>query len=410
MKTDYLQYINRKRMIKTFTELVKIYSPSLKEGKIAGVSAKILKELGCSVSFDNAGKKIGGEVGNLIAKFKGNINSKPILLCAHMDMVEPCKNIKPIVKEYRICSDGTTISGADCRSGITVILEVLRILKEKKLPHPPIEIVFTIAEEGLMLGSRNLDYSKIKSKNAISIDTEFAGKVTTKCPIKEVIDITIKGVSSHAGIYPERGISAIEIAGDIIHLMKLGRIDTETTANLGIIEGGNATGVVTPQVKLKGEVRSFSNAKFTKQINHMKEVCRKMEKKWRKKVDGKLLKPCIDFKTDRLYSGFNLPLSAPTLKALFKSAKLQELSVTPIQRNAGADVAVFNSNGISACNLGCGQKNQHTTREYLDLKDFFISAQITLGAVLNFREHQIEDYQEKIFGVKEEINGEFSQT
>ena len=383
MKKDYGKYIDKKRLVDTFIKLAKIYSPPFHEGATANFLKKELKKLGCSVYFDNAGKKIGGETGNLIAKLPGTIKSAPILLCAHMDMLEPCKNIKHVFKKDRICSDGTTIAGADCRSGITIILEVLKNLKGK--PHPPVEIAFTIAEEPGMLGSKHIEHSKIKARTGIIIDMEFSDKVTVMCPSKVFLDITIKGVSAHAGLYSDRGLSSIQAAGDLICSMKLGKIDKDTNVNLGIIEGGHSVNAIPSLVKIKGQVGSFSMAGLNKQVRHIKEVCKKVEKKWRKKVDGKMLKTYISCDVKQAYPAAKIPLNSPALKALLNSAKMQGLQVTPIRRNAGTEANMLSARGIHVCNFGCGQKNVHGVKEYLDLKEFFNSAKILLGAVLNFK-------------------------
>ncbi|MEA3307714.1 MAG: M20/M25/M40 family metallo-hydrolase, partial [Elusimicrobiota bacterium] len=231
--------INKKRMIKDFMKLVKIDSLSGREKNISLYLKKVLEKMGAKVSFDNAGKKTKGNTGNLIAKFKGTRKGKPFILSAHMDTVEPGENIKPILKSDRITSDGSTILGADCKSGIVIILEVIRVLQENKLPYPPIEVVFTVSEEVGLLGAKFLDYSKVKGKYGMIFDSErVLNQVTAYAPAANKIEIEVYGKAAHAGVAPESGISAIKVAANAISKMKLGRIDFETTANIGMINGG----------------------------------------------------------------------------------------------------------------------------------------------------------------------------
>lgn len=373
--------INRQRMIKTFVELVKIDSLSGKEGKVAKHLASLLKSLGAKVVFDNAGKKIKGETGNLIAGFKGTKPGKPFLLCAHMDTVGPGEGIKPVIGEKRITSDGTTILGADCKAGIAVILEVMRVIKGKKLSHPPIEVLLTISEEVGLSGAKNLDYSKIKARSGMVLDSESPKEVTVKAPSADRMEIKIHGYAAHAGACPEKGLSAIEIASKAIAKMKLGRIDHETTANVGLINGGNASNIITPLITMKAEARSHNVSKLDRQTKHMRDTFQKAVDSAKVKVDGKIVKAKLEFNVRRDFPNLAIPADEPVLKTLTAVAKKSGIDLKAVPSGGGSDANIFYGRGIHTVNLGNGMWEPHTTREYLELEDFFTCANLTLETV-----------------------------
>lgn len=378
--------VNEKRLLDTFLELVKIDSESFKEKKIQEFLAAKLKELGCAVYVDHAGRHYETDAkGNIIATLKGAISSKPIILSAHMDTVPPGIGVKPIIKKDRITSDGATVLGGDDKAGIAVILETLRVLKEKKLPHPPVEVILTLTEECGMRGSKNLDYAKVKGKEGLILDTDDVGELMIQGPEVNDVEVWIKGVSAHAGICPENGISALEVAAKAISVMKLGRIDKETVANLAIIQGGKASNIVTEDIYIKGEARSLTPSKLKKQIAHMKRCFDKTVKLFTKKVNGKTIKPVIKFVSVQRYPGVNVSKNSPMVRRVLSAAKEQGLPMRVGVSGGGCDANVMSGKGLTLPNLGVGMKNCHTTKEYLDLKEFYAASKIVLTTVLNYK-------------------------
>ncbi|MBU2530026.1 MAG: M20/M25/M40 family metallo-hydrolase [Elusimicrobia bacterium] len=365
--------INENRMIKNFMELVKIDSLAGKEKEIALRLKKVLTKMGAKVSFDNAGGKTGGNTGNLIAKFKGTRKGKPFILSAHMDTVGPGENIKPILKTGRIISDGTTVLGADCKGGIAIILEIIQVLKENKLPYPPIEVVFTVSEEVGLLGARFLDYSKLKAKYGMIFDSEKAlNQVTANAPAADRIEIEIYGKASHAGAAPESGISAIRVAAEAISQMKLGKIDFETTANIGMINGGNATNVITPLVKMTGEARSHNLDKLERQSEHMRKEIEKAAKKAKAK---------FKFKVHREFHNLQIKPTDTVLKLITLAMKDMGMKMQPIASGGGTDANVFYKHKIKTPIIATGMKEVHSVKEYLLLKEFFNAAILTLKVI-----------------------------
>ncbi|HEX5708582.1 MAG TPA: M20/M25/M40 family metallo-hydrolase, partial [Pyrinomonadaceae bacterium] len=234
--------INQERIKNLLLELVQIDSVSRKERDVAERIKKLCEEMGARVEIDDAGEKVGGNSGNVIARFPGTIpGAETIMMSAHMDTVVPGEGVKPVVEGDIIRSDGTTVLGGDDKSGCAVIIETIRCLQEQSIPHAPIEAVFSICEEVGLLGAKHVDVSKLKAKYGLVFDSDDPGFLFTKGPSANHMEWKILGLESHAGVAPEQGISAIRIAAEAISEMKLGRIDHETTANIGVIRGGEAT-------------------------------------------------------------------------------------------------------------------------------------------------------------------------
>jgi tripeptide aminopeptidase len=374
--------INEKRMVQLFCDLARITSLSGKEGAIARRLSILLKFMGAEVFIDDAGRKIGGETGNLIARWPGTIPGEPFLLSAHMDTVGPADNVKPVITKDRVSSDGTTILGADCKAGIAIILEVLKTIEENHLHHPPIEAVFTISEEMALMGAKYLDYSKLRSRYGLIFDNEQGIEhVITSAPAADKMDIKVYGAAAHSGVAPEKGISAIKVVAGAIAGMKLGRIDSETTANIGFISGGNAINIVPPLVELSGEARSHDPAKLKKQTRHMEDCLRKAVKKIRVRADGKLVTPRYEFLLEQKFPNLRIDKANPVLALIAAAMKEEGLKMKPSASGGGTDGNILYGHGIKAPILSTGMRDVHTTHEYLDLKDFFACARLTLKVI-----------------------------
>jgi tripeptide aminopeptidase len=260
--------IQKERLKHLLIELIKIDSLSRKEHAIAMRLQKEVRELGAEeVWIDDAGEKVGGNVGNVIAHFRGNVpNSTPILLSAHMDTVVPGEGVVPILEGTILHTDGRTVLGGDDKSGVAIICEVLRVLNEDNVSHGDIDVVFTICEEAGLLGAKCLDTTRLRAHTGLVLDSDSIGFLFTRAPAANRLEFEVEGLAAHAGVCPEKGISAIQIAARGIAQMRLGRIDEETTANIGIIQGGAAVNIVPLSVRLRGEVCSHNEEKLERQI------------------------------------------------------------------------------------------------------------------------------------------------
>ncbi|MDX6711389.1 MAG: tripeptide aminopeptidase [Blastocatellia bacterium] len=371
--------INQERLKNLLLELVQIDSHSRKEREIAERIKHYCEELGAEVEIDDAGQKVGGNSGNVIARFAGTIpGSESLMMSAHMDTVVPGEGVKPIINGDIIRTDGTTVLGGDDKSGCAVIIETIRCLLEQKIPHTPIEAIFSICEEVGLLGAKNVDVSKLKSKFGIVFDSDDPGFLFTKGPSADHLEIEIFGLESHAGVAPEEGISAIKIAAEAIAGMKLGRIDDETTANIGVIEGGKATNIVTNHVILKGEARSLDDTKLEAQSKHMVQRFEEAASRYEVTVEGKTTKGRIKANVSREYSAMDVSDESHVVQLVITAAARLGKEVKTLASGGGCDANIFNKRGIECANLGTGMRAIHTVNEWLDVKDMYASAEMTL--------------------------------
>ncbi len=366
--------VNEKRLIESFVELVKIDSVSREEKKIADFLVKKLKDLGLEVIVDQAGEKVKSNSGNIIARLKGNKDKAiPIMFSAHMDTVVPGKNINPLCDGEKIISDGKTILGADDKAAIAALLEALYIIKEKNISHGDIEIVFSICEEIGLHGAKNLDISSLNARIAFVLDAGGqVGKIITTAPSQNSLEIIIYGKSAHAGSNPEEGINAIQVAGFALSRMKLGRIDEETTTNIGIISGGKATNIVPDEVTLEGEVRSRKEEKLDKYTEQLKKIAEDTAQEFKAKAEVKI---------NREYYCYNLSTDDQVVKIATKAIKDMGLQPLLCPSGGGSDANVFNKKGFPSVVLAVGMEKVHTLEEYILVKNLKNTAGCILSIV-----------------------------
>jgi len=371
--------INQERIKNLLLELVQIDSHSRKERDVAERIKKYCEEMGAQVEIDDAGEKVGGNSGNVVARFPGTIpGAETIMMSAHMDTVVPGEGVKPIVDGDIIRSDGTTVLGGDDKSGCAVIIEVIRCLQEQKIPYAPIEAIFSICEEVGLLGAKHVDVSKLNAKYGLVFDSDDPGFLFTKGPSSNELVFKVYGLESHAGVAPEDGISAIKIAAEAIAAMKLGRIDEETTANIGIIEGGKATNIITNYVYLKGETRSRSESKLDDQTEHMIKCFKDAAAKYEVTVEGVTTKGRVEATAEREYSAMDVPEDSRVVQLVYQAAARLGQKVEVMSSGGGCDANIFNKRGIECANFGTGMRAIHTVKEWLDVKDMYASAEMTL--------------------------------
>ena len=366
------KFVNKKRLIKRFVDMAKISSPSWQEEGIidyltevfSGINVKVRKYK-CDDSY------------NLLVKIKGDKNIKPLLFSSHMDTVHPCKNIRPVVSENRISSDGTTILGADDKSAIAIFIEAAYCLQENNIQHGPIEFLFSCAEEVGLKGVKGFDFSQTKAKYAFVFDTEGRiGKIMLKAPYHSVTDIAVKGRAAHAGIQPENGISAIRVASEIISQIPHGRIDNETTVNVGIISGGSATNIVAEECTLKLEARSLDHSK-------LKSIEREIERI--AKTVARQNKAGVKINKELEYYGYTLNTEDALIKLTERALKRIRLKSEFAVSGGGSDTNIINRSGIKAVNLSVGMRNVHTTREYIPIVDLVNGTKFVLSIIESFK-------------------------
>ena len=377
--------INRDRLAQTFKLLVGIDSISKEEGAICSEIRKILVSLGAETVIDGAGDRIGSNTGNLIARFAGNrltanTQIEPLLLNAHMDTVEPGRGIDVVLKDGNFTSSGSTILGADDKSSIAVILETIRVLQENDLQHGPLEIVFTICEEIGLLGAKHLDYSLINAKYGYTLDAFDTQGIVTRAPAANRIEFKIHGKDAHAGAEPEKGINAIVLAGKAIAGLDTGRIDHETTCNIGIIEGGIATNIVPNLVTVKGEVRSHDKEKLSKITNKIVLSFKEVVENCRKDSPDDRI-PYVDIHIKKDFPLTSVPDNHPVVAIAQKAAANLRTKMVAKTTGGGSDANIFFEKGIITGVLGTGMRDVHTVRESIRLDDMVKTAELLLEII-----------------------------
>ena len=374
--------IDRTRLVAEFLELVRIDSLSKREGRIAKRLGETLTGLGAAVEEDDAGQKVGGEAGNLLAKLPGTAPGAPaLLLCAHMDTVVPGENVKPVVSGDVIRTDGTTVLGGDDKSGLVAILETLSVLREDRIPHGPIDVLFTICEEYGLLGAKHFDAGRLRARTGLVLDVDGACELVVRAPAANKMVFTVHGLEAHAGVCPEQGISAIKVAGEAIAAMRLGRIDAETTANLGMIEGGLAVNIVPNRVRLRGEARSLSLQKLEAQTDHMRRCFEEAAGRHRARVGERLHTARAETRVERDYDRLDLPVDAPIVRLTERAAANLGKPFTTRATGGGSDANVLNGHGLQVANLACGMREIHTVNEWIDVKDMVATSELLLETV-----------------------------
>jgi len=367
--------VNRERVLAEFMELIKITCISKQEREVGDLMIARLQELGGTVVEDVKSREaLGGNCGNLVATFKGNVDNAPtIMLTAHLDCVVPCANIKPQIKDGIITSDGTTILGGDCKAGIVPILETLRVLKEDNLPHGDIQVVFTVCEELGLAGSKNMDQSLLHADFGFTLDSSGRpGKIIDMAPGQNKINVKVHGKTAHAGLAPEKGINAIKLAAQILTYVPQGRIDEETTCNIGLISGGMATNIVPDTVEIKGECRSRNQGKMEKLTKEIVDAYRAGAEEAGAKIDIEVLPS---------YNPYVLSHDSTAMIVAKKAAENIGLVPDITGTGGGSDANHFNEYGISCTVLGVGMTNCHTCEECLIEEDLYKTAEWVLEMV-----------------------------
>ena len=372
--------IDRERLTQTFSRLVRIDSVSKEEKAISEVLCRILTSMEADVAQDDTGEKIGGQTGNIVATFKGNVTVPPMILNAHMDTVEPGRGVEPIFENGVFSSEGDTILGADDKSALAVILEVLWIIKENNLPHGPLEVVFTVCEEIGLLGAKNLDFGMLSSTYGFALDATDPQGIITRAPSANYLVFTVHGKAAHAGARPEKGINAIQIAGKAIADMKLGRIDHETTCNIGIIEGGLAINIVPERVRVEGEARSHDEEKLNQVTKAMVASFQKVVSDACEQSSEDNL-PFLEHAVEKEFTRTDIPENHRVVTLASQAATNLNRTMVCKSTGGGADANVFSQHGIDLGVIGTGMMDMHTVKESVKLDDMVATAELLLEII-----------------------------
>ncbi len=366
--------INEVRLVDLFRKLCLTNAPSLAEQDSVAWTKQYLIDLGLDVVEDTAGQAIGGKANNLIVTLKGNTPGLPrIFLSAHFDTVEPTEGlvIEEVDGVFRSASD--TILGADDKGGMAPAIEAVHCLIESGEPHGDVVLLLSVAEEIGLLGAAALNIKDLNLDYGFVLDTgPPVGTYVTRTATHDKLDIRIFGKPAHAGKDPEKGVNAIQVAAAAIHGMKLGRINEETTANLGIIEGGTGTNVVCPFVTIKAEARSTSVEVLDAQVAHMIERFESAAREWGAEVS---------ITHHRHYHSYQVPEDAEVVR--IGKAASRALGLEPTLRTTlgGSDANVYNAKGVPCIVMATGMEKIHTHEEFISRRELVLTAELALQVI-----------------------------
>ncbi|MDJ0624182.1 MAG: M20/M25/M40 family metallo-hydrolase [Desulfocapsaceae bacterium] len=373
--------INSERLARVFTELCEIDSPSRQESAVSNYLQKLFDDLGAStIKIDESGVVTGSDTGNLIISFDGtNGETTPLLLACHMDTVGPAEGVEVVRENDVFTSKGETVLGADDKSGIAAVAELVTILKENNIPHCPLELLFTTCEEIGLRGAKALAPSLLKSRYGYALDSTAKGTIITGAPAANRIKITICGKAAHSGLSPETGINALAIAAEAIARIDQGRIDSVSTVNLGLIRGGTATNIVPERVEIEGEVRSHSPRLLEEYTRRIEKIFTNVVEAW-PAIDGKY-RPSIDIIVKEDFPVMSLAENEPVLQRLRKAAETIDRQLSFGVAGGGSDANIFSANGLKTVIIPTGMTNVHSTDEYIQLEDMVELTELLLALV-----------------------------
>ena len=365
--------MNPTRLLDLFCEIVRIESPSRREAAMAARCADELRGLGFSVRFDDSAAQTGADTGNLVAHLPGTAPGH-VVLSAHMDTVQPCAGIEPVVEDGVVRSAGDTILSADDKAGVAAILEGVRSVVEEGAPRPDVTVLFTTCEELHLLGSGALAPDALPAgAPCYVLDADGApGTVITGAPCHWTLEAVFAGRASHAGVVPEAGISAIQMAAAAIEAMPLGRLDEATTANIGVIAGGRETNVVPEACTLRGECRSLYPDRAEAQKAAMTAALEQAAARFGGSVD-------IDWTFS--YGAVLYDEDDALVQTAARAARAAGLEPCFRHDGGGSDANVLAARGVRAVTLGVGMTAFHSPEEHISVDDLEGTARLVEALV-----------------------------
>ena len=375
--------INSERLAQVFTVMCGIDSPSGEEAKMA----LFLKDLFAQefpralIAEDNSASTTGSDANNLVIHFPGTLPGEPIFFNCHMDTVEPARGVTVLREGTRFSSAGETILGGDDKAGIAILIEAIRSIYEDGLQHLPFDLIFTTCEEIGLRGAKALDLSLLRAREGYALDSCGVDLLIIGAPAANHFKFTLTGAAAHAGLHPERGINAIQLAARCLAELSLGRLDEESTANIGLITGGKATNIIPESVMVEGEVRSHSPKKLTAFSQQIRDTVQEIINNWIPEPGAELgdgVRPRLDFQLTHEYPSMHLGRDAPILQRVNKAATHLQRTIHFERAGGGSDANIFNGKGLSTAIIGIGMDHVHSTEESIDLLDMVRTAELVI--------------------------------
>ena len=366
-------HIDQDRVTQLLLDLVKINSPSHHEAEIAEFLAHTLTDHGFEVRRFDPPQGVEGDTGNLLATYRGEPDIEPVLFAAHMDTIQPTAGINVRIDDGIMHTDGTTVLGADDKAGIAAMIEGVLAIRDSGVRHGDIELLFTVAEETGLYGAKATQPDHVRSRIGYVLDDgKPVGGAVHQAPYHERIHITVHGKAAHAGMCPELGINAIEIAAAAIAGLHTGRIDDETTSNVGVIQGGILTNIVPDACHVTLEARSVRADKLLAEVARLRGA-------FEHACAERMVK--LDCRQVREYNGY---IHSPDCRAMTiarRAAEAAGLEFSSRPTGAGTDANVLNTIGIETVVLGTGMCAAHTSDEYIEIRDLANTARLVAAII-----------------------------
>ena len=383
--------IEKQTALNHLMDLLAVEGPSGQEGKVIEAITKKLVAAGCKkawIKTDDAHKRLGEgfNFGNLIVQLPGTVKAPRIMFSAHMDTVPLCRGAVPVIKGKRIVAKGNTGLGGDDRSGVAAMVTLCETLLQNKLPHPPITFLFPVAEENGLHGSRMVRFEDLGNPAmGFNLDGQYPNELVIGAMSAVRWTAEIKGISVHAGLEPEKGISAGLIASKAMALVsekgyfgKIVKGNRKGTSNIGTINGGMASNQVMDRCMVTGECRSHNPA-FLKQIIKVYRESFALAAKSVVNNHGK--SGSVKFEVAHDYNAFRLSKTAPCVKIAAKAVEAVGLQPNPLVMDAGLDANNFNEKGLPTVTLGTGSHKFHQVDEYVEIGEYLAACEVLLNIV-----------------------------
>jgi tripeptide aminopeptidase len=381
----YPMALNAERLASLFTTLCEIDSPSTREGRVAALLRQLFAEEfpEASISEDQSAAMTGSDCGNLLVRFIGNLPLEPVFFNCHMDTVQPGEGVEVHRQGSIFTSLGDTVLGGDDKAGIAILIEVMRSLHEDGHPYGPVELIFTTCEEIGLLGAKHFDTRILQANMGYALDSTGVDQVIIGAPAANHIEISINGLAAHAGLNPEQGINAVHLAAKALAVLKLGRLDEESTANIGVITGGTATNIVPASVVLQGEVRSHSPEKLLQHTRRIEDLFAETVAGWNDPTGLIQARPSLTFHATSQYPGLRLTEQDAVIQRINRAATSLSRQIRYIVAGGGSDANIFTGYGVKTAILSTGMQMVHSTGERIDLNDMMRTAQLVEKILTN---------------------------
>lgn len=361
------------RVLDTFLDLVRISSPTGREAEVARYVEERLTAAGYLVRYDDTRAITGSDSGNLIVEVPGTAPGLTLAFAAHMDCVQPCEGVEPVVVDGVVLSAGETVLGGDDKIGVAAMLECALRLAESGEPHALLRLLFTVSEEDGLLGAKALAPADAHADCCLVLDADGpVGGIVIGAPTHYIFTAEFIGRAAHAGVEPEKGVSAIAMASAAIDAMALGRLDATTTANIGTISGGRADNIVAASCRITGECRSLDRARVEAVRDEMDAAL---------KAGADRFGGTVEVEWSAAYEGFSVDEESAEV-ALVKSA-CADIGVSPhcYTTGGGSDANIFASHNIPTLVLGSGMTNVHSIDEEVEVVQIERLADLLLACV-----------------------------